>query len=88
MLAYGWGTVYKDVTISTFDRRSLVPMMFVIVSHALIALLMFFDHEERHKFHEYQGTQGLSLCLFRVFFLFVFLVMKRSTSRKVSRDIS
>lgn len=55
MMAAGWGTVFKDVSITTFDRRTLVPITIAITSHVLIALLMFYDHEERHKFHEYQG---------------------------------
>jgi|LauGreDrversion4_2_1035121.scaffolds.fasta_scaffold862274_1 hypothetical protein len=53
MMAYGWGTVIKQVSIMSFDRRTLVPIMLVIVLHLIIALLMFYDHEERHKFHEY-----------------------------------
>ena len=27
---------------------------------------MLFDHEEYHKFHDYQGPQGLALCLVRL----------------------
>ena len=53
MMAYGWGTVIKQVSIMSFDRRTLVPIMLVIVLHLIIALPMFYDHEERHKFHEY-----------------------------------
>ena len=40
----------------------------------IIALLMFYDHEERHKFHDYQGPQGVAICSIRVVFFIVFMI--------------
>lgn len=71
-LAYGYGTVQERVGLNDIKvyKWLLIGAVFI---HLAIAYLMFIDHEERHKWHDYQGPQGLVLCLIRLglFVLFI-----------------
>lgn len=44
----------------------------VIVCHAVTAVSIFYDHEEDHKYHDYQGPQGFLFCVLRMIMFFAF----------------
>jgi cytochrome b561 len=46
----------------------------IILCHAIIAIAIFYDHEEDHKFHDWQGPQGHLLCIVRLVIFGAFLV--------------
>ena len=71
-LAYGYGTVQERIGINEIKLHKWL-LIGASVIHFAIAYLMFIDHEERHKWHDYQGPQGLTLCLIRMglFVLFI-----------------
>jgi len=50
----------------------------------VIGCLIFADHEERHKFHDYQGPQGFALCLIRVLFFLMFAYGFLGTTKEVN----
>ena len=53
-LAYGYGTLQQYVGLNDLRiHRSLI--IGALVAHLLIAFLILTDHEERHKWHDYQG---------------------------------
>lgn len=64
-LAFGMGIknsafaniVRADSLQATLDKNiSVLACIFVIVlCHALTAIAIFYDHEEDHKYHDYQG---------------------------------
>lgn len=55
MLAFGW-TVSKH-NLSLDDLDITIPVaIFVLVMHALIGGLIFLDHDEYHKYHDYSGV--------------------------------
>jgi hypothetical protein len=59
MMAFGWGTVYKDVSISTFDKRSFIPMALVYIPHMIIAILIYYDTAyETTSWHMFSGIAG------------------------------
>lgn len=51
-LAYGYGTVQERVDINDLIVHKWLIIGAVLV-HLAIAYLMFIDHEERHKWHDY-----------------------------------
>jgi hypothetical protein len=48
--------------------------MVVIIGHAITAVTIFYDHEEDHKYHDYQGPQGFLLCCLRLVMFLAFLI--------------
>jgi len=65
MLAWGW-TITRS-KIDSQDIELAIPVAaFVLFLHAMIGALIFLDNEESHKYHDYQGVQGILLCLFRL----------------------
>jgi hypothetical protein len=56
------------------DLDITVPIaIFVLVIHTLIGGLIFLDNEEHHKWHDYQGVQGVLLCVFRIIMFGAFI---------------
>ena len=52
MLAFGW-TINKNSAVIE-DLDITIPIgLFIVVIHGLIGGLMFLDHEEHHKHHDY-----------------------------------
>ena len=49
---------------------------------------MFYDHEERHKFHDYQGNQGVAICLIRVLFFFAFVYGLVKTYAEIRQGVN
>ena len=71
MLAYGW-TISKS-SMDMDDIDIAVPIgLFILVIHALIGGLIFVDSEEHHKYHDYQGAQGILLIIFRILMYLAF----------------
>lgn len=79
----------------TLDRNTAVMtcIFVIILCHALTAIAIFYDHEEDHKYHDYQGKQGLTLCILRVimFVAFIFGLYNRSkitgaSSQQLARE--
>ena len=65
MLAYGYWTVQQTVGAEDFNLHKYI-LISACLAHMAIAFAMFTDHEERHKWHDYQGPQGIILCLIRI----------------------
>lgn len=75
-VAYGYGI--KDSPMSRlFNMENLninlnqnlgvfTALSIVIVCHAVTAVSIFYDHEEDHKYHDYQGPQGFLFCVLRM----------------------
>jgi hypothetical protein len=55
------------------NMKVLVSIFVVVFCHALTAISIFYDHEEDHKYHDYQGPQGLLLCILRITMFAAFL---------------
>lgn len=52
----------------------MVSLNMVLLMHAAIAFSIFYDHEEDHKYHDFQGFQGMLLCAARMV-VFCFFVL-------------
>jgi hypothetical protein len=57
LLAKGWTTNFEHAQKKSFEllEKFLIPIVVLVGLHWIIAFLMIFDHEETHKFHQYQG---------------------------------
>jgi hypothetical protein len=60
---------------------AVIALGIVVICHALTAVAIFYDHEENHKYHDYQGPQGLFLCALR-FVMFVAFIWALWTRRQ------
>lgn len=73
MLAWGW-TITKS-SLGVEDLDITIPIAtFVLVIHVIIGALIFLDNEEHHKWHDYQGVQGVLLCVFRIVMFVAFII--------------
>jgi hypothetical protein len=52
----------------------MVSLNVVLLMHAGIAVSIFYDHEEDHKYHDFQGFQGILLCAARMI-VFCFFIL-------------
>ena len=64
-LAHGYGTLQQKVGLNDLKVHKGL-MAGATLAHLVIAYLILTDHEERHKWHDYQGPQGIMLCLIRL----------------------
>ena len=72
MLAWGWTITKQSLDMEDLDIT--IPIaIFILVIHCLIGGLIFLDSEEHHKWHDYQGVQGVLLCVFRVIMFAAFI---------------
>ena len=71
VLAYGYGTVKQRVNVQDF-RPFLLPLSAALLMHLCIVILIIIDHEERHKWHDFQGPSGELLCLIRLVLFGIF----------------
>mmetsp|Transcript_47357 Transcript_47357/g.34653 ORF Transcript_47357/g.34653 Transcript_47357/m.34653 type:complete len:276 (+) Transcript_47357:488-1315(+) len=89
MLAWGW-TITKHKLDSNDLELALPVGGFVLLLNGVIGILLYLDNEESHKFHTYQGLQGILLCVFRlcIFGGFIFGVhyTKQNLKPKEKRD--
>ena len=72
-IAFGWGTIKKEGPFSDFEQHKYI-LNFVVTMHFIIAMLIYHDHEEHHKFHDYQGFHGVALCYARVIIFIIFAI--------------
>ena len=56
------------------DFKVLLAITVVVVCHAITAVSIFYDHEEDHKYHDYQGPQGFLLCVLRILMFLAFVL--------------
>ena len=66
------------------DLDITIPIAcFVVVLHTIIGGLIYLDNEEHHKYHDYQGIQGIMLCLFRICLFIGFMFGIVQTKREI-----
>jgi hypothetical protein len=89
-LAMGWTTFAKAVGLIDLEKNKMmiVYMVGVCGLHFIMGFLMVFDHEEHHKFHEYQGLQGTLILSIKFIFLLSFLTCLFFSHKKVTSDKS
>ena len=82
MLVFGWTVTKSSMDMDDIDIA--VPIgLFVLVIHALIGGLIFVDNDEHHKFHDYQGAQGILLIIFRILLFAAFSYGYCSTKAEI-----
>ena len=73
LLAFGWTITKKSVENDDLDL--IIPIgCFLIIMHLIIGGLIFVDTHEHQKYHDYQGVQGILMCVFRILLLLGFIV--------------
>ncbi len=85
LLAYGW-TLHRD-NLADFEIIGVVSFV-VIAFHALVGVVTVIDHEEKHKYHDYAGVQGLVLVLARLLLYAAFMYGLWRTMDKVTGKTS
>ena len=85
LLAYGW-TLHRD-NLADFEIIGVVSFV-VIAFHALVGVVTVIDHEEKHKYHDYAGIQGLVLVLARFALYAAFMYGLWRTMDKVTGKTS
>merc|ERR1740139_829202 len=87
-LAMGWTTFAKAMGLIDLEKNKMVLVYMILVCglHFFMGFLMIFDHEEHHKFHEYQGLQGTIILAIKFIFLLAFLSALTLSHKKVQTD--
>lgn len=78
MIGWGWTITRKKLDMQDLDL-TLPIAAFVVIIHFIAGALIFIDSDEHHKNHDYQGLQGLLLCIFRVCLYIAFLYGVKKT---------
>lgn len=84
-LALGYGTVRQKMGLEDLQEM-MWPMVAVCLIHGCIILLSLLDHEERHRWHDYQGPHGELLCIVRLCLFALFCASCFKTWQKTQNE--
>lgn len=82
MMAQGWTLTFGNLAEKNYFKNELAVNFGV---HLLIGLLTFIDAGEAHKYHDYEGFQGLLLVLIRIGVFAYFLIKVQETMKQVAK---
>jgi hypothetical protein len=82
MIAYGWTITYENLKDSD---TYIVVGGFVFVVHIILAFLTIVDNGEHHKYHDFEGFQGLLLVFLRLGLYGIFLYGVKETFKVIPR---
>ena len=73
LIAFGWTITFKGLN---EHEHYLILIGGTIIAHLIIAALTLIDNGKHHKYHDYEGFQGLLLIIIRlaIFGLFIYKV--------------
>ena len=63
LIAFGWTITYKSLN---ENENYLALIAGTIITHLIIAALTLIDNGKHHKYHDYEGFQGLLLVIIRL----------------------
>lgn len=72
------------MSVENDDLDLIIPIgCFLVIMHTIIGSLIFIDTHEHQKYHDYQGVQGILLCVFRVMMYLGFVVGMKFTRDEI-----